>query len=243
VALLDDRDTWEGRLRRAILQAQQDQIDRLMAALGARPGVENVPDSFWTGMAADLSREVQPVLADVYVDSARQLVSTLPAGLRVDWHIANEPAAAWAEHYAFDLVRGINATSRDRLGLYVSDFYRQEGATVADLRGRIAALFGEVRAELVATTEITRAAAEGEHGIIGDIEDANPGVAMTPSWETSMDEWVCKICGPSGLQGVAGQKRGDRVTYRSRDGRSYGSPPAHPRCRCGERWTAVRRRA
>lgn len=79
--------------------------------------------------------------------------------LRVDWHLINEPAAAWAERYTFDLVSQIDTTSRERLQNYVSGFFRNEGTNVGDQREQISALFGPVRAELIAMPEVTRAAA------------------------------------------------------------------------------------
>nr|ASV43912.1 hypothetical protein [Hot spring virus BHS1] len=233
---LENRDDWEKRLKRDLLRLIGPQADKLIRLLGNPPDINNVPESFWENLGDAEAEVIQSVLAAIYVESAQQTLLNVPKSLRIDWRVANKPAADWAESYTFHLVSQINKTSRERLRRYVSDFFRIEGTTVADLRGQISELFGPTRAEIIATTEVTRAAAQGDIGIINEIEQANPKIQMVPYWDTSMDELVCPVCG-NGLQGVQGWMVGGQPFFRSRDGRTYGAPPdPHPRCRCGLRW-------
>jgi hypothetical protein len=135
----------------------------------------------------------------------------------VDWALVNQHAINWAHDYTFELVGGLTDTTRDAVSTSVMDYF-ELGQTMGELEDRLAGVFGAVRAELVATTEITRAAAEGERALAREI--ANAGIAMVEIWNTSNDELVCPICEPLN-QKVKG------------DGWDEGDgPPAHPRCRC-----------
>jgi SPP1 gp7 family putative phage head morphogenesis protein len=77
--------------------------------------------------------------------------------------------------------------------------------------------FGMRRAEMVVTTEITRAYAEGNRAAWRESR-----VIREMRWRTSADERVCEICGP-----LEGQTTGIDGEF---EGRTF--PPAHPRCRC-----------
>jgi SPP1 gp7 family putative phage head morphogenesis protein len=89
---------------------------------------------------------------------------------------------------------------------------------MGDLRGRLGRIYSPVRAEMIAVTEVTRAAAEGERATVREIE--KEGIRMVEVWQTNNDSLVCPICGPR-----HGKKVGDG--WSKNDG-----PPAHPRCRC-----------
>lgn len=219
----ENRAEWEAKLKRELLRLTEPQTARLMKLLGDPPDVANVPASFWNGLGDDLAQTLKPTLQAVYIDRARETNAIVPKVLRVDWHLVNAPAAAWAEQYSFSLVKGIDTTSRDRLQTYVSGFFANEGTTVGALRDQIATIFGDSRAVAIATTEVTRAADEGDEGIVKEIETAHPRIEMIPFLETSMDEWVCKICGPLNGKELTGKLEGVR-------------PPLHTHCRCGRRF-------
>ena len=65
---------------------------------------------------------------------------------------------------------------------------------------------------------MTRAATEGERGIVDEL--GKMGITMAEFWATENDDLVCTICGPRNEK-----KEGDGWT------RADG-PPAHPKCRC-----------
>ena len=77
-------------------------------------------------------------------------------------------------------------------------------------------MFGEIRAEMIAITEATRAFSEG------NIQEwLASGVVDGIKWMTAEDELVCPICEP--LDGKEGSLT---------DGIEGLKPPAHVRCRC-----------
>jgi hypothetical protein len=143
------------------------------------------------------------------------MLESVPVG--VDWSLVNEGASQWARDYSYNLVTGINATSQRAVGQAVSNFYTQQWS-LADLKRKLGSIYSPVRAEMIAITEVTRAAVEGERATVREI--AKEGIKMVEVWQTRNDEIVCTICGPR-----HGKKVGDG--WSRNDG-----PPAHPRCRC-----------
>jgi len=136
-------------------------------------------------------------------------------GLGFDWTLANQNAAEWANSYSSTILNEINATTQRRVGTSVSQWI-QNGDSLGKLRQELTPMFGEQRADLIASTEVTRAYSEGnriayrDSGVVNDIE-----------WRTARDERVCPICGA--LHGQRG---------RLSEGVQNMFPPAHPRCRC-----------
>lgn len=208
---IPNRTQLEADLARRFSRLSADHRRKLLSLLGDPPDLGNVPQSFWDDVAGELNGAITPFLTEVYMDAAEALIGTVPIG--VDWGLVNERAASWARQYGFDLVRGITATSRRATQEAVSAFFAQ-AQTRADLEARLARIYGTVRAESIAVTEVTRAASQGEQAIAKELADM--GVGMIPKWFTLNDELVCPICGP----------RHNKVIE---DG-EY--PPAHPRCRC-----------
>lgn len=191
----------------------------VLRALGNPPDVKRLPANLLDDFAQALQVALGPMLQAAYLSSARQVANANRISAVVNWSAVNERAAVWAEQYSFELVKGINATTREKLGRLVSEFIRTPTQDLQQLGGKIAELFGRVRGQIIATTEATRAAAMGELGLIAEIKKEFGGAANVVSvWLTSRDEMVCPICGP--LHGT-------------RRGRGWSSPPpAHPRCRC-----------
>ena len=91
--------------------------------------------------------------------------------------------------------------------------------TIPQLKKRLIPLFGEKRADLIASTEVTRAYAEGNLTAWKET-----GFTEGKEWVTANDELVCPLCGP--LDGEVVPINGDFS-----DGTH--APPRHPRCRCG----------
>ena len=135
--------------------------------------------------------------------------------LGVEWGLVNEAAANWARQYTFELVKDLVDTSRRTLQKLIPQYFEQQ-MTQGQLREMLTPLFGPVRAEMIATTEVTRAASEGEQGIAKEL--SLQGIDMVPIWLTNNDEIVrrCPVCWP-------------RHNKPIEDGQY---PPGHPRCRC-----------
>jgi len=83
-------------------------------------------------------------------------------GIGFDFTQANENAATWASEYAFELVKGIDATTEEVLQNAITNFVEGEGQTIFDVYDRLEPYFGDIRASQIAVTETTRAFAEGQ---------------------------------------------------------------------------------
>lgn len=225
MADIPNRDTLETQLVRALAKFGGARLDALLPLLGDPPSVDNVPASFWRAYDDDLRALLGPFLAKVYTQGAN--AAPIPPAAVISgagWSMPNVNAADWADKYTFDLVTGINATTRDLLATAVRDAI-ESGQTRAELADALTPAFGPARAEMIAVTEVTRAVAEGEALVIADL--AKAGVEMVGTWQTAEDELVCSVCSP--LDGV--QAEGGVFTH-PETGDTYELPPAHPRCRC-----------
>jgi hypothetical protein len=171
----------------------------------------NIPPDLWDELGEELAEVVIPFSERVYLESAERLLETVPIG--VGWSLVNESASNWALQYGSELVRGINGTTRQATNQAISNFFTQ-GWTMGDLRGRLGRIYSPVRAEMIAVTEVTRAAVEGERATVREIE--KEGIRMKPIFNTSNDDLVCPICSPRNQKEIT-------------DGQY---PPLHPRCRC-----------
>jgi len=115
--------------------------------------------------------------------------------------------------------------TRDYVARAVAAWRRMPGADRAELIAMIEPVVGAQRAETVAITAATEAAAAGVRAYRDGLR-AEHNLEYVMIWETANDERVCPICGA--LHG----KREDEWGGRS-------GPPAHPRCRCGVRLERV----
>lgn len=208
-----DRDTWEQRLARAVGKKFRGQLDELISLLGDPPDPNNIPPAFWENGGKEIRGVIEPILAELFIKQVETLVLEINIG--VEWGLVNQWAIDWVSSYTFDLVRGMTQTSQAALQKAIEAFYR-DGLSKEQLISLIEPLFGPVRAEMIAVTEVTRAAVEGERAMVQWIEQNNPSIRLIPVWQTANDDIVCPICAP----------RHNKIIE---DGIF---PPAHPRCRC-----------
>ena len=131
----------------------------------------------------------------------------------MDWRLVNEQVQKWSKQYTFDLVNGINDTSRNFLQGSLSEWI-SSGQPLDELISTLEPMFGSVRASMIAATEITRCFAEGNQETW-----RQSGVVDGVRWLTAEDELVCPICAPLDGQ-TADLSKG------------FDGPPAHPNCRC-----------
>jgi len=115
--------------------------------------------------------------------------------------------------------------TRDYIARAVAAWRRMPGADRDELVRMIEPVVGAQRAETVAITAATEAAAAGVRAYREGLR-VEHNLEYVMIWETANDERVCPICGA--LHG----KREDEWGGRS-------GPPAHPRCRCGVRLERV----
>lgn len=208
---LPNRDGWEvqlvQRLSREFGTIRRETLD----LLGEPPDFDKITPQFWEALQRRLMGAILPTLVDVF--EAQVLAVSESVGIGFDMDIINEAATEWARRYTFDLVRGINDTSARRLQGIISNFY-EAGVDMGATRREIAKLFGPVRAEMIATTEVTRASVQGELEAQTDIQ--RQGLVVVSIHETNADDRVCPICGPRDGQVI--------------DDERY--PPLHVGCRC-----------
>jgi len=208
---LPNRDELEARLAKTVGKALGTQLDDLLDALGDPPDPNNLPYEFWEGK--ELRAVIEPLLINIFLVSAETLM--IETSIGIEWGLVNQRAIDWVSKYTFELVRGINDTTREILRSALDTYFRDR-LTLKQLIDMLSPAFGPVRAEMIAITEVTRAAVNGELSLVNMIELDNRNIKMIPNWQTANDDRVCPICGP---------KHGKVIT----DG-EY--PPAHPRCRC-----------
>jgi SPP1 gp7 family putative phage head morphogenesis protein len=211
----------ERRFERELSGAFKEQLGDLLPDGASDDVIRNAPNQVQesSGFVREVLRrnleQGSSLGVSVSLDTLEQI------GLGFDWTLAHADAAQWASQYSYELVRRINTTSQKDLQRAVNDWFN-ERTTLADLVKELQPTFGKRRAQAIAQTETTRAAAEGS---VTGYEHS--GVVQESEWVSVRDERVCPICGdsPTGLHGKRAPLRG---TFPG--GKSY--PPAHPYCRC-----------
>ena len=212
MANIPNRDELERQLTRLMARLLSAYGGNLLEKLGDPPNLSNIPPEFWDDESKIMLEALRPFGEKVYLQAAKELMASTPGGL--DWTLVNEAAVNWAGRYAFDLVKGINDTTRTALQRTIASYF-ESPVPRSQLEARILELVGSpVRAEMIAVTEVTRAASEGEQEVAREL--AAQGINLKPIWQTNADDIVCPLCAP---------KNGKEIT----DG-NY--PPEHPRCRC-----------
>jgi hypothetical protein len=225
MADLRDRPGWEERLRAGIARLQPGQLERIMR-YARSTGEIDVPPELWKQFGREMGDVIRPIMVAVYTQSVAQMAGQYPT-LGVDWTLINRQAAQWASSYTFDLVKQIDDTTRDGLQKAIRSYFEMQKSmgelrkeigefipTIQDKLGRT--LFSATRAEMIATTEVSRASVAGELAWRAEIRADNPGIKMRAVFNTNADEIVCPVCAPLNQQAVT---KGDY-------------PPLHPRCRC-----------
>ncbi len=136
-------------------------------------------------------------------------------GFGFDWTLVNVNAREWARSYVGDLIRNVEQTTVDSVRQSVSRWIGNS-EPLQTLIDDLTPAFGVQRAERIASTEVTRAFAQGN-----TVAYQEAGVVEKIEWRTARDERVCPQCGP-----LHGQTTDLGQTF----GGFY--PPRHPGCRC-----------
>ena len=139
------------------------------------------------------------------------------SGIGVDYDDVLNLSSKWASDYGFELVTNINANSQRALQAALQDFYSGK----LDYNGvvnNISGYFSPVRAEMIASTEISRGFSQG--GELYEQQLRQMGYNTDIIWYTQ--EGACEICKPNHKQ------------LKRRNGWTVAGVPAHPRCRCWE---------
>ena len=216
---VQDRDGKERRLGRIIGRLLAEQLTRLLEEVVEDDDTVNfdsLPPDFWDTEVERFVRALSPEQQRIFLEQAEAMLAQTSIG--VEWGQVNEQAVVWARNYTYDLVTGINGTNRSTLQRLIARSF-EEPLTQGELRELLSGTYSPVRAEMIARTEVTRAAVEGERAFVRGLE--RQGVQLTPVHVTRADDIVCPICGPRNDQPI---ERDDQF------------PPLHPRCRCWVNW-------
>lgn len=227
----------ERRAERQIAAGLASQQERVLASL------PETPDDFPEWARNDLEQALrrQPSEDELYDMLRRALVQSVDLGVSAaaaqmesigmgfDWTLANEEARAWANRYVGELITGIDETTRRRVQAEVEEWI-VNGEPLDRLIEDLTPVFGGQRAELIASTEVTRAYAEANRQAY-----RQAGMRYI-RWNTAADEKVCPVCSSLDGQVVGIDARfddalPDDVREQFRNLR-FEVPPAHPRCRC-----------
>lgn len=178
----------------------------------------NATEAEIVALFEEMRAALGPEIAAITMEQAVTLMDE--TGIALDVAMVSEEALAASRAITYELARTLDLTTRRFVGEAVATYVGTPGMTIGDLDRLLEPAFGQARAEMIATTEVTRAYSEAtnEHQRIVQRET---GIQMVRVWETLNDELVCPICGP--LNG----KLEDEWAILYPDG-----PPAHPRCRC-----------
>jgi SPP1 gp7 family putative phage head morphogenesis protein len=209
---------------RADQEPSRDPEDELAAALAGEMGpyMQEVAEQIVNGKQPDTRNMddrilVLLLLALIGAATANTLQRGRALGVGLSIDEVNRAASQWAQDYSYNLVRGINDTTRQAIRDAVLRYTTTPGMTVDDVTKLLEPTFGKQRASTIATTEITRAYSQAAH--ITQSQLADKGVIVKQRWVTWRDDRVCPICAPLhnsfdwDVQFIFG-------------------PPAHVNCRC-----------
>lgn len=130
-----------------------------------------------------------------------------------------------AGRYVSTFLTGMERSTRQAVEKAVTTYRTTPGMSRDDLIGVLRGGFGARRAELIAITASTDAAARAVDSYQALLKDA--GIQMEAVWNTANDDRTCPVCGP--LNGRA-QSEWGAVDI-----------PAHIRCRCFKTLRAVKK--
>jgi hypothetical protein len=209
---------WRGQKQRV-----RDQLESYYPARKAVTDFIGLDDAFWDGEGDDLAAELFQVLTQAGKDGVRLFGEQVTVG--IDYSKVDARVAEKAREYVYELVAGINSTTRQALQNAIAAFAETPGMTIGDVIGMLP--YDEARAVQIATTEITRAYASAAQEAGEMLAEDFPGVDVVTTWWTNVDDRVCPICAP-----LDGAETPIDEPFVGGDGESYPFPPAHPGCRC-----------
>lgn len=171
-------------------------------------------DEFWQNEEEAIWSAVVAIYLSTLMQGVEGGIALLPPELRplVDIDAINADVLEQANRFRDGVVLSIMRTTREQADAVYDEWLETGGGDLGVLDALLAPIFSEARAEMIATTEVTRAFQNGN-----DLVWLATGYIQFHQWNTQRDERVCPICGP-------------------KDGNIYviggEAPPAHPRCRC-----------
>ena len=209
-------DREEEELTRLLARFLARQGGELLELLGDPPNLDNIPPDFWDKHARELTPRLVDFLDGVTDGQIEELMQDAQlSAMPIDWTLINERAVSWAWEHVGELIRGIDDTTKQRVRDRIADFFLAD-VPREELERQILKLnFSSVRAEMIAITEVTSAAAQSEKLVAEELQAQ--GINMQPIHRTREDDLVCPTCGPRADEPITNDSQW---------------PPLHPRCRC-----------
>lgn len=174
-----------------------------------------LPANFWTNERQILLATLLPQVEKMALGGAmtgREKLDKL--GVFFDDSLAHAEAARWAREFTDQLLTRLGATNEQVVGEVLANWVETEGATMGQLVQQLQRVLdvNEARAAMIATTEATRAYAEGEDVVyqaaglpaMAFKPPGHPHCRCFPSakrlssgewvvlWQTNRDEIVCR---------------------------------------------------
>jgi len=174
--------------------------------------------ALYDAIKAQYRRELTPIIGFVFAESAENL--ELERAFAIADDIVTDSSENWARRWVQTLATDMTQTNQRQIDRYIAEYRADPEVGIGWLRERLGRIVSPSRAEMVASTEITRANYEGEAFIANQLR--NEGIDLVAVWFTAVDERVCPICGAN-----HNKPRGEGWQL---------PPPAHPRCRCWVNW-------
>lgn len=164
-------------------------------------------------------------LVNLYIETVQDGIALYDEESTVegaDYTFANIEAAKFAKKYSFDLIKGIDDTTREALRAAIDTFINVPGATIGDVMASLP--FDERRALRVAVTEVTRAYGNAAQIAAGELQKQFPDIKFYKMWHTNVDEKVCPLC-----QDI---ENNNPTIELDQDWDGVMNPPRHVGCRC-----------
>lgn len=207
-----NRKELERKLARVLSKDLQAELKKLLDYLGDPPDMSRVPREYWRNGWKSIAKHVEPVLVEYFVQVAIEVMEASQIG--IDIAVVNSDAIEWALNNSEIWLQQTFNRTYEGVGKLIGQSY-QEGWTYKELVKALERFYSPVRAEMIAVTEMTRAATMAELKAEDRLFEMT-GKRRVPLWLTANDEKMCDYCAPRDRQPIL-------------DG-EY--PPAHPRCRC-----------
>lgn len=177
----------------------------------------------YTAIDTDLRNVLTENVAQLVLDAGAQRIRTIPGMADVvgdeiiKQGIANQ-ANTYIDSYWQPFLKDLSDTERDYISKVITNAQTTVGITVGDIRNQLA-MFGDLRAQRIAFTEPTRAAAQQTFAIQNQALQA--GINTTMIWIAENDSTTCDVCLPL-----------DRLLQNEWPPDVTAGPPAHVNCRC-----------
>lgn len=209
-------------------------------------------EAFWRLERQLLQQEFTDITMEIILAGGAAGVDAMPRGLDVlvDWDVFNTQALDWMRNYfsldprymgdlgggAYAWANQLTDTTRKTVIKEIDSWVR-EGAELAVLEKRLAPTFGEERAALVASTEVTRTFASGNLMMF----KSNP-IITGKRFLASADDRMCPVCGAlhNTIVGIEEDWNftpdmlavNPQLAKILAKNTRFTIPPLHPRCRC-----------